>query len=101
MKSDLHKTAFFAQDGEVFRHIISADHVEDDIDTAEIINLGRTMRDAWWVDQTLMQIGVGGGDTALLTYGEVTFAGAYTNALVTDPGCTSRRAKLTDPWPYP
>lgn len=72
-----------------------------DIDTAEIINLGLILRDAWWVDQTLMQIGVGGGDTALLTYGEVTFAGTYTNALVTDPGCTSRRADLTDPWPYP
>lgn len=72
-----------------------------DIDQTEVINLGLTVRDAWYQDQTLMQIGVGGADTAQLTYGEITFGGTYANTLVVDPGSTAIRADLTDPWPYP
>jgi len=72
-----------------------------DIDETEIINVGLTVRDAWYLDQTLMQIGVGGGDTAQMTYGEITFAGTYTNTLVVDPGSNATQANLADPWPYP
>ena len=72
-----------------------------DIDLTEILNLGLTVRDAWWIDQTLMQIGVGGADSAQLTYGEVNFTGSYANTLIVDPGCTATRADLSDPWPYP
>ena len=71
-----------------------------DIDATEIINVGLTVRDAWYEDQTLMQIGVGGGDTAQLTYGEITFAGTYANTLVVDPGSAATLADLADPWPY-